>query len=197
MSRFEEAVAAFCAVHDEDPRTLAGEPHSALYHRRLAHWVDALREDDPAGAPEPLRLAAWCQHLRRWALPRTDFPEGLSGYKRWRSELARRHAAEAEEVLRAVGYGDETVARVRALLIKKGLRVDADVQTLEDAICLTFLENEYVDFAAKHPDDKVVDILAKTWKKMSPQGHAAALALAPALDAHHRALVERAVASVA
>lgn len=192
--RFEKAVAAFQAIHREDPRTLTGpegeEPHSSLYHRRLAHWVDELRPD----APEALRLAAWCQHLRRWALPRSEYPEGLSGYKRWRSELARRHASDAEEVLRGEGYGDETVARVRALLIKKGLRVDADVQTLEDAICLTFLENEYADFAAKHPDEKVVDILAKTWKKMSPQGHEAALALAPALEPRLRALVEEAVA---
>ncbi len=159
------------------------------YHRRLAHWVTTL---DPAPS-EALLLAAACQHIRRWTVPRASFPAGLPGYKRWRSELARFHADQAEAIARELGHGDDLVSRVRALLIKKGLKADPEVQRFEDAICLVFLEGELVDFAAKHDDDKLVDILKKTWAKMSPAGHAAAIELAGGLPERLRGLVARAV----
>lgn len=187
---FERAVARFQQAHEEDPRTLGGERWSVRYHRRLVAWVLSL---DPA-ASEPLRLAAHCQHIRRWTRPRSDYPAGRGGYKRWRSDLARFHGDEAEVVLRDVGYGDEIIARVRDLILKKGLKTDAEVQLFEDAICLTFVENELEDFATKHDEDKLLVILQKTWKKMSPQGHAAALELVGELSEDARALVERAVA---
>ena len=187
--RFERAVAQFRAAHEADPRSLGDERWSVRYHRRLVAWVDQLDPD----ASEALRLAAHCQHIRRWTRPRSDYPEGRGGYKRWRSDLARFHGDEAEAVLRDVGYDDDVIARVRDLLLKKGLKVDHEVQLFEDAICLTFLENEYEDFAAKHDEDKLVTILRKTWKKMSPQGHAVALRLAGQLSEDARALVVRAV----
>jgi len=169
---------------------LGDERWSVRYHRRLVAWVERL---DPH-ASEALRLAAHCQHIRRWTRPRSDYPPGLGGYKRWRSDLARFHGDRAEEVLRDVGYDDGLVKRVRALLLKKGLGADPEVQRFEDAICLTFLENEYEAFAAKHDEDALLRILRKTWKKMSPRGQAAALDLAGELSERARSLVERAVA---
>lgn len=179
----EAAAARFVAVHDTDPRGLARD-----YHARLAHWVSTL---DP-NASEPLLLAAGCQHIRRWALPRADYPLGLSGYNRWRRTLAKHHANEAEAILRDVGYGAEVVARVRALLLKEHFKTDREVQLFEDAICLTFIERELQTFATQHEPDKLVRILQKTWKKMSPQGHAAATGLAATLDDATRALIARA-----
>lgn len=181
-----DALDRFHAIHTLDPQAPAAE----RYHQRLAQWVRALAPD----ASEPLLLAAGCQHIQRWKIPRSDFPEGLSGYKRWRSTLARMHADVAEEILRDVGYGDAIVNRVRGLLLKKGLKTDPEVQLFEDAICLTFIEGELEAFAEKHDDDKLVRILQKTWKKMSPQGHAAALELTASLDERTRALIERALA---
>lgn len=180
----DSAVARFDAVHD-----LAPDGSARAYHQRLARWVEQLA-DEPS---EPLRLAAHCQHLRRWALPRADFPAGLSGYKRWRSTLARMHADEAETILRDVGYDGDIIDRVRALLLKKGLKTDPEVQLFEDAICLAFIEGELEAFAKKHDEDKLVVILQKTWKKMSPRGHAAALELSEALDASTRVLIGRAL----
>ncbi len=192
MSPIEDAVRRFEERHRRDPRPAPGHArtYSKHYHERLAAWVARLAPN----ASEPLRLAAACQHIGRWELPRAEFPEGLAGYKRWRSELARRHAAEAEEILRAVGYGQDVVDRVRALLLKKGLKADAEVQLFEDAICLTFLENELEDFAEKHDEPKLAGILAKTWAKMSPAGHGAALELCATLPEGVRAVVLRAVA---
>lgn len=182
--KFDTAVERFDEIHGQAP-----DGSARAYHERLARWVEQL-----AGEPsEPLRLAARCQHLRRWALLRADFPAGLGGYKRWRSTLARMHADEAETILREAGYGDDTVERVRALLLKKGLKTDPEVQLFEDAICLTFIEGELEAFATKHDDDKLIGILQKTWKKMSPRGHAAAMELSQALDASTRALILRAL----
>ena len=189
-SRFERAVARFQRVHREDPRTLGDERWSVRYHRRLADWVVTLDPD----ASEPLRLASHCQHIRRWTRPRSDYPAGRAGYKNWRRDLARFHGDEAAAILRDVGYDDEVIERVRELLLKRSLKADREVQLFEDAICLTFLENEYESFATKHDEDKLVTILQKTWKKMSSQGHAAALELAGQLSDDARRLVERAVA---
>jgi hypothetical protein len=191
--RFEAALARFVAAHREDSRALTADgvtvPWSVHYHRRLLYWV---LHFDPA-ASVALRLAAACQHIRRWTVPRDSYPEGRVGYKRWRGELARRHAEMAGEILVQVGFDADTVARVQALVKKTGLGRDPEVQVLEDAVCLVFLENEYVELAGKHSDEKVVEILRKTWEKMSDVGRAAAVGLAGNLPPRERGLVEMAV----
>lgn len=192
--RFGAAVQAFTAAHCEDPRTVEGEggsvPRSVRYHATLASWVDRLEST----APIAVRLAARAQHLRRWTIPRAKYPAGRVGYKRWRSDLARMHADEAVAVLHDVGYEPSTCERVRDLLLKKRLKSDPDVQLLEDAVCLTFLELEYADFARAHDAEKVISILRRTWDKMSTRGHRAALELAAGLPGDVRSLLERAVA---
>jgi hypothetical protein len=188
----EAALSRFDAVHLQDPRTIevdgARAPWSVHYHRRLGDWV--LRLDPRASTP--LRLAAACQHIRRWQIPRTDYEEGRRGYKRWRSDLAAMHAEIARGVLEDVGYDEGTITRVEALLRKLGLGRDPEVQTFEDAICMVFFEMDFADLAAKHDDAKMIDILRKTWAKMSPAGHQAARALAAGLPERERGLVEAA-----
>ena len=189
--RFERAIERFDAANREDPnREVANgvaQPKELLYARRLTACVDRFRPD----ASEPVRLAARCQHIRRWTIPRTDYPEGRNGYRRWRTDLARFHASTAAAILREVGYDDATVARVESLLRKERLKMDPDVQLLEDVICLVFLEHYLPGFAPKHDDEKLLWVLRKTWRKMSDKGRRAALALD--LPPDLRALVERAV----
>lgn len=191
--RYRAATAAFAAIHHQDPRSVDDDgkatPRSVRYHANLVAWVERLQPQ----ASIVVRLAAHAQHVRRWAIPRSDYARDRTGYKRWRSALARLHADEAGEVLRGAGYDPDTIGRVQDLLIKKRLKTDPEAQLLEDAVCLTFLELEYVEFAAAHEPDKVVAILRKTWDKMSPAGHAEALELAGQLPADARALVVRAV----
>ena len=157
---------------------------------RLAAWVERL---EPL-ASEALALASHCQHLCRWQLPRSDFPDGRIGYLTWRKALARLHADRAAEVLRGVGYDEALIAEVRAINLKQGLHTNADTQTMEDALCLAFLEFELEEFAGKHDAAKVIDIIQKTWGKMSERGHERALALAPSLPSSAAALVTRALA---
>ena len=191
--RFDQAIQEFDAAHREDPRSILVDdqevPRSLLYHQRMTHWVKHLAPD----ASEPLLLAARCQHIRRWTIPRSTYPMNRSGYKRWRKRLAQFHAEQAAEILGRVGYDQETIDRLGELLQKIRLKLDPEVQLFEDAICLVFLENEFSDFSQKHDDEKLVTILQKTWKKMSSKGHQAALELVKQLDSETRRLVDRAL----
>ena len=190
MTRLDDALARIDAENAQDPRREDGEPTELLYGRRMSAWLARLAP----GAGEALVLAARAQHLARWRIPRSQFPDGRAGYKRWRSECARMHAQRAGELLAEAGYDRATIDRVGELLVKKRLADDPEVQALEDTACLVFLEHYLADFARKHERDKLVDIVQKTWKKMSPRGHAAALELVPRLPPELGALVADAVA---
>ncbi len=191
-SRFEEAVARFDAANAEDPHREVFEgrehPKEMLYASRMTAWLEKLAPE----ASEALRLATRCQHIRRWTVPRDRYPLDLAGYKRWRTTLARFHAETAGQILREVGYDDATIERVRSLVQKERLKLDPEAQRLEDVICLVFLESYFATFARQHDEAKLVDILRKTWKKMSERGRKAALGLT--LDPELRAIVEKAVA---
>jgi hypothetical protein len=191
--RRSRAIEAFRSLNARDPNRVldAGveRPRELVDAERLASWIARL-EPSPS---EALALAGHCQHLCRWKVPRSEYPEGRVGYLTWRKELARVHANQAAEVLRSVGYDEELIAEVRRINLKQSRLENADVQTMEDALCLAFLEHELDEFAEKHPDDKVVDIIQKTWAKMSERGHQIALTLV--LPEHARALVARALGS--
>ena len=193
-SRFRRAVSGFQAAHCEDPVTLETEggrvPWSVHYHRRLVAWVRRLEPE----ASEALVLAAHCQHLRRWTIPRDRYPLGGAGYRRWRKTLAQFHAQEAGRILGESGYGETAIGRVQALVRKLRLKLDPESQLLEDAVCLVFLENEFEAFSRMHDHTKLAGILRKTWRKMSPQGREAALAVAGELPEALRRLVRNAVA---
>jgi len=192
---FAKASAAFEAAHAEDPRSITINdetlPYSVHYHRRMAHWQQQLAPN----APEAVKIAVRCQHIRRWTRPRADYPKGLAGYKQWRSDLAVFHAGQAAKILLESGYDASMANRVSELLRKQKLASDPDVQILEDVICVVFLENEYTAFIEqdKYDDDKLVDIVQKTWKKMTPRGHDAALQLAGQLTERGLRVVERAL----
>jgi hypothetical protein len=164
-------------------------PRLLVQAERLVRWVERL-EPEPS---EALRLAAHCQHLERWKIARGDFPAGRSGYLQWRTQLGRFHAARAREVLEGLGYDEATILAVERILTKQNLRSSRDSQTMEDALCLVFLEHEFEAFMRKYPDEnKAIDILQKTWRKMSDRGHQAALTLP--LGERAKTLVGRALA---
>lgn len=128
-------------------------------------------------APESLKLAARCQHICRWEIPRSDYPMDRVGYLTWRNELKKIHAKKAEEILQSVGYEQSLIEEVKFMLLKKQLKKNELTQALEDVICLVFLEHYFVAFATKHQEEKIIDIVQKTWGKMSEKGHKAALQL--------------------
>lgn len=192
MSRLEAAIAAIDALHADDPERVEvdGEvvPAELDYARRMSAALDRVIE-----APtEALRLAVRAQHLQRWRIRRGDYPMTKPGYHAWRTAQSRAHAALAVETLRAHGFDEQTLERVSSLVQKKRRATDPEAQALEDAACLVFLETQLEAFAAGRDRAHVIDVLQKTWAKMSFRGQAAAMALPLAPDA--RALVEEALA---
>jgi hypothetical protein len=191
--RFVFAVEMIDHANEGDPRTIVIEgaevPYEWGYSRRLTHW--ALQREPESS--ERVLLAARAQHLKRWALPRSDFPEGLNGYLEWRERLKSFHAAEVEPLLRRAGYEDSEIESVQRLIRKEGFPKDPDTRVVEDALCLVFLDLQLAVFMEKHPEEKVIEIIQKTWGKMSTEGKA--LALKTAWDPVAQALVEEALSS--
>ena len=148
-------------------------PHELLYSERVTAWVLRLRSD----ASEALRIAARGQHVRRWTIPRASHPMTRQGYLRWRETLKAFHADTVAELMREAGYADDEIQRVRTIMGKRALPDDPDTQALEDALCLVFLETQFADLRKKTPEDKMRDVLRKTWAKMSAAGRAEALQL--------------------
>jgi hypothetical protein len=192
--RYEQAIAAFDRANAEDPIRLedagVSRPRELVQAERLSAWVERLAPE----ASEALRLAARCQHIRRWQIPRGSYPTGRVGYLQWRTELSRFHADTAARILEELGYERELIDAVRRINLKQGLRSNPDTQTMEDALCLEFLEFEFDAFSRKYPAEKVLEIVQKTWKKMSPRGHELALKLP--LSAHALELVTRALSAL-
>lgn len=185
------ALAKIDEANNEDPNleTHAGHkiPKEVLYAQRMTDWLAKLAPQ----ASEPLQIAAHAQHIQRWKVPRDEYPKGLSGYLAWRNRLYRFHADLTAEIMREVGYADETIQQVRQLMLKNPSQHSPDSQTLEDVACLVFIEHYFDAFSTKYTDTKLVDIVRKTWIKMSPKAHAAALALA--LSERARSIVQQAL----
>jgi hypothetical protein len=190
--RFTAAISRIDAANATDPNheIFQGQrqPKELIYSQRMSDWLNRL---DPA-ASEALRLAAHGQHICRWTIPRNSFPMDRPGYHRWRSVCQRMHAEKLAEILRAVDYDEATVNRVQSLVRKEPLKLDPESQLLEDVICLVFLENYFADFSRQHNETKLIDIVRKTWKKMSLRGQHAALQLP--LSNETKSIVEKALA---
>lgn len=148
-------------------------PRELVYAQWLTDWVLKLAPR----ASEALRLAARCQHICRWEIPRDSYPLDKPGYLRWRADLKKFHAKKSAQILRAVGYDETIVHRVQELNLKKNHPQDPEVCVLEDALCLVFLEHQFAALAAKSDDAKMINALKKSWLKMTPAAHAEALKL--------------------
>ena len=157
--RLQEAFAILDGMHREEPAASARQENilaSLGYHQRLSQWVERLAPQASAA----LRLAARSQHVRRWSIPRDSYPMTRKGYRDWRDALARFHARTAAEVLARVGYAAHTVTRVQQLLQKERLRTDPEAQTLQDAVCLVFLEVQLEAFSRQHSEEKLLIFFA-------------------------------------
>ena len=190
--RFAEALRRFDNDNSRDPNVVTADgvaqPYELLYAKWVAGWVLRL-------CPEPseaLLLAARCQHICRWMIPRKSHPMTRAGYLKWRADLKQFHAQKSADILRETGYAEDVVARVQELNLKKNLASDPECQVLEDALCLVTLQYQLTDLIGKTEPDKMVGILQKTWKKMSPAARTEALALQ--FSECETALLQRALA---
>jgi uncharacterized protein DUF4202 len=192
-SRFSEAWRRFDEENGRDPNLVVvdevAHPKELFYAERLTDWVLRLNPE----ASEQLLLAARSQHICRWIIPRHTYEMTRVGYLRWRSDLKQFHAAKSAEILREVGYDAELIGQVRDLNLKKNLGRDPDCQVLEDALCLVTLQHQLADLVAKTERGKMIEILRKTWKKMSPLGHEHAMTLS--FSDAEKELIQKAVST--
>ena len=188
-SRFNNAILLFDEANAKDPNmeNYNGKnfPKELLYSMRMTEKLSHFNPD----VTEAVKLAARCQHICRWEIPRDSYEMNRNGYLQWRRDLTIFHAEKASGILRKVGYDEEIIERVASLLQKKKLKKDPEMQDLEDVICLVFLENYFEKFSKKYTEDKLIDILTKTWTKMSDKGHNYALKLN--LSSHSKALINK------
>jgi hypothetical protein len=173
--RFDRAIARFDEENSHDPNSEMvdgkSQARELIYAKRLSAWVHKLAPS----ASEVLQLAARCQHICRWTIPRDKYPMDRVGYLQWRTELKNFHAAKAGAILREVGYNDEMVGKVQDLNLKKNFPKDPECRVLEDALCLVFLEHQFGDLAARFDEPKMINAVQKTWIKMSPRAREEAL----------------------
>ena len=189
--RFESALRRFDEENSRDPNTGMVDgvprPREWLYAQRLTKWVLQFCP----GASEELRLAARCQHLCRWEIPRLSYPMTRAGYLQWRAALKKFHAQKAGDILREAGYPEDLIRRVQDLNLKKHFPADPESRVLEDALCLVFLEFQFAALAAKSDDEKMVNALRKSWGKMTDTARVEALKLN--YGDREKALLERAL----
>lgn len=195
---FERAMALIDAANGEDPNseTVAGKawPKELLYSQRMSEMLQRYA----AEADEAQRLAIHAQHIQRWKSPRSTYPMDRPGYHQWRTALYKFHADTAAALLAQAGYGAEVIERVKQAVGKRALKLNPDTQLLEDVAGLVFIEHYMLAFAAKHPEydeAKWVDIIRKTWKKLSARAQQFALAGGITLPEPLLPLIQKAVAA--
>ena len=190
-TKFEKAIAFIDQKNSEDPNTVIVEgtefPKELLYSQRMTTKL----LDIEANASEELQIAVRAQHICRWSINRKSYSMDKIGYFQWRNDLKKLHSKLTSEILNNVGYSEEFINRTSFLINKKLIKKDAETQTLEDVACLVFLQYYLEDFIAKHTDEKIIDILQKTWGKMSTKGQE--LALKTNLSPHSLNLVKKAL----
>nr|WP_294897505.1 DUF4202 domain-containing protein [uncultured Pedobacter sp.] len=177
MNKLALAFEKFDEYNKTDPNIFVWDgvfyPQEYFLALKLYNWVLKLDAD----ASEELLLASRSQHIGRWESPRDSYPEGREGYLAWRKDLAFSHVNKAEAILKDAGYGEEQISLVRRIILKKKIKVDNEVQTMENALCLVFLEFQYEDFYPKYSSEKIINILKKSLLKMDACGHQFALEL--------------------
>ncbi|HVG15591.1 MAG TPA: DUF4202 domain-containing protein [Chitinophagaceae bacterium] len=192
INKLEKAFELFDAYNRLDPTVISYEgvayPAEYFFALRLHYWVMQLNPD----AGEALKLASRCQHIGRWESPRDSYPPGKAGYLKWRSDLKEFHAQKAENILLSVGYEYPVIEAVKNIVYKKDLKKNDDVQVMENALCLVFLQHQYTDFIMQYDDEKVTRILQKSWAKMSTPGRAIAGTLH--FEGRAKLLLEKALA---
>ena len=185
--KFQATLLRFDAENSRDPNLEDSRPRELLYAQRLTNWVLKLCPN----ASEELRIAARCQHICRWEIPRTSYPMTRLGYLKWRADLKNFHAQKSGEILHEAGYDEESIRRVQDLNLKKNFPNDLETRVLEDALCLVFLEFQLANLAAKTAEDKTINALQKSWEKMTETARAEALKLN--YGAREKVLLQRAL----
>jgi hypothetical protein len=178
QQKLDKAIELIDAANSEDPNMETSDgkevPKELLYSQRMTDMQQRYAPD----ADDVMKLALRAQHIQRWKSPRSDFPMDRKGYHQWRTGLYKFHAETAAALLEQAGYDEADLERLKLAVGKKSLKSNPDTQLLEDVTALVFIEHYMLEFAGKHPEyseEKWIDIIKKTWRKMTENAHEFAL----------------------
>ena len=168
---YEKARDLIDQANSEDPNTVTDAenrewPKELLY----SHYMSDMLQRFAPEADEVMKLAIRAQHIQRWKSARSDYPMDRKGYHQWRTALYTFHANTLAELMVQAGYDEASLERVKQAVGKKALKSNPDTQLVEDIAALVFIEHYMLAFATKHPEydeAKWIDIIRKTWRKMS------------------------------
>jgi hypothetical protein len=185
-------------LNAEDPNKVTDEngkewPKELLYSQRMTEMLERFAPD----ADEVARISMRAQHIQRWKSPRDSYPMDRQGYLQWRTQLYKFHSEKVAEIMQQAGYDEASIERVRKAVGKRGIKINPDAQLLEDITDLVFIEYYMLEFAGKHDEyseEKWIDIIRKTWKKMSDEAQQFALAGKITLPEPLLPLIQKAVA---
>jgi hypothetical protein len=179
QEQYLAAIAAFDQANMEDPNKEMADgeefPKELLYAQRMSEMLERYAPE----ASDAVKLAVRAQHIQRWKTPRSNYPMDKQGYLQWRTGLYKFHADTAGSIMQQAGFDDEMIARVKKIVGKKGLKVNPETQLMEDVVDLVFIEHYLTAFVAQHPEydeEKWIQIIRRTWQKMSKHAHEFALA---------------------
>jgi len=194
---YQQAKTLIDAANGADPNRVEAEgkewPKELLYSERMSDMLERYAPD----ADEVMKLAIRAQHIERWKSPRDAYPMDRIGYLKWRKDLYKIQGETTARLMREAGYDEDSALRARNAVSKKNLKTNSDTQLLEDVTDLVFIEHYMLEFVGKHPeydDDKWIDIIQKTWNKMSPGAHEFALSGKLVLPESLVPLIQKAVA---
>ena len=195
---FDKAITLYNIANSKDPNMVKDDsgndlPKELLYSQRM---LDMINRYLPK-ADEVAKLSVAAQHIQRWTSPRSDYPMNRKGYHLWRTRLYGYHAETAAKILEEVGYDEETISRVKLAIGKKDLKNNKDTQILEDVAALTFIEHYMTAMYENFPqydEEKWIDIIIRTWKKMSADAQAFALSGNVKLPADLVPVIQKAIA---
>ncbi|MFK5893770.1 MAG: DUF4202 domain-containing protein [Pseudomonadota bacterium] len=170
QQQFEKTIKLIDASNNEDPNieTVDGKewPKELLYSHRMADMIQRFSPE----ADEIKKISVHGQHVQRWKSQRKEYSMDRKGYHQWRTNLYKFHAETTADLMQQAGYDQNAIDRVKKAVGKKDIRNNPDTQMLEDIAALVFIEHYMLAFANKHPEydeAKWIDIIRKTWRKMS------------------------------
>jgi len=199
QQKFDKAIELYNAANSIDPNLEVSDgkdaPKELLYSQRMLDMINRFKPD----ADDVAKLSVAAQHIERWKSPRSDYPMNRKGYHLWRTNLYKFHADTAAKLLQEAGYDEAFIERVKLAIGKKNLKNNADTQILEDIAALTFIEHYmmamYINFP-QYDEEKWIDIIIRTWKKMSPEAQQFALSGSVKLPEELVPVIEKAIAKV-
>ena len=179
LTPFDQAIKLINDANSQDPNLEQSDgkdcPKELLYSLRMSNMLERYDSD----ADQVIKIAIHGQHIQRWQSPRNAYPMDRKGYHKWRSDLYIFHAEKVAQIMQQTGYNEQDIERAKKAVAKVGIKSNPDTQLIEDVVGLVFIEHYMLDFATKHPEyseQKWIDIIRKTWSKMSEQAHKFVLA---------------------